>query len=82
MFQTKEYRDLYWKYCRLIEGEPVYYITSKISNSEHYRINISEPSDWVCHWCDIQYVPTKNNVPSWFARRMTEYFFGCKWRRK
>jgi hypothetical protein len=83
MFQTKEYEYLYKYYCNKIDQRPVdYNYTINASNYESCRLNISESSDWVCHWADIQYIPSKNKVPSWFARKMTEYFFGCKWKRK
>jgi hypothetical protein len=83
MFQTKEYEWLYNHYCNKIDQRPIEYnYTFSDSNYENCRLNISEPSGWVCQWCDIQYIPTKNKVPSWFARKMSEYFFGCKWKRK
>jgi hypothetical protein len=81
MFQTKEYEWLYKHYCNKIDQRPIDYKFTA-SNYEHFRLNISEPSGWVCHWAGIQYIPTKNKVPSWFARKMSEYFFGCKWKRK
>lgn len=77
MFQTKEYEWLYKHYCNKIDQRPIDYKFTA-SNS----IINPEPSGWVCQWCDIQYIPTKNKVPSWFARKMSEYFFGCKWKRK
>lgn len=77
MFQTKEYEWLYKHYCNKIDQRPIDYKF----NASNSIIN-PERSDWTCRWADIQYIPTKNNVPSWFARKMTEYFFGCKWTRK
>lgn len=73
MFQTKEYEWLYKHYCNKIDQRPIDYKFT-VSNYENYSMSIGQSSDWTCRWFDIQYIPTKNNVPSWFQRKMTEYF--------
>lgn len=60
-----------------------------VSKSSYQSIKTPERSDWICYlvgnpgdsWT-FQLCPVKGVEPNWFHRKMQEFCFGFKWRKK
>ena len=86
-FDTYLYAHLFCAYAQEIEEAFFPALTlSSLALSEPndgVRLVFNQPlqADYECLWAGISYRPTANKLPNWFARKMTEYFFGCKWKK-
>jgi hypothetical protein len=80
-FDTYLYAHLFCAYAQEIEEALMPRLDASVYSGATITFNNPVQADYQCLWADITYRPTADKLPSWFARKMTEYFFGCRWRK-